>query len=205
MLRNTPDNETLIVEYGFADSTSDDVDQIKNNWKTLAEAVVKALASYIGVAYTAPENTSPKNDNDSYYTVKKGDSLWSIAKEYGVTVNDLMVLNNLSTTLLQVGQKLKIKSVNNEYYVVKSGDNLWNIANKYNTSVSNLKNINNLNSDILQIGQKLIIPSNQTYIVKKGDSLWSIANKYGTTVSKLMELNNLTTNILQIGQKIIIN
>ena len=40
MLRNTPNNETIIVEYGFADSTGDDVSQLKNNWQDLTEAVV---------------------------------------------------------------------------------------------------------------------------------------------------------------------
>ena len=49
MLRNTPNNESIIVEYGFADSKGDDVNQIKNNWKELTEAVVRALASYVGV------------------------------------------------------------------------------------------------------------------------------------------------------------
>ena len=42
VLRDTPNNESIIVEYGFADSVGDDVKQLKNNWKTLTEAVVKA-------------------------------------------------------------------------------------------------------------------------------------------------------------------
>ena len=71
MLRNTPNNESIIVEYGFADSSGDDVDQIKNNWQNLAEAVVRALASYIGVPYKAPDAM-----NSNYYTVKKGDRIF---------------------------------------------------------------------------------------------------------------------------------
>ena len=55
MLRETPNNESIIVEYGFADSTGDDVNQIKNNWQELTEAVVRALADYIGVTYIPPE------------------------------------------------------------------------------------------------------------------------------------------------------
>ena len=71
MLRNTPNNESIIVEYGFADSTGDDVNQIKNNWQGLAEAVVKALANYIGVPY-APKEGMESN----YYTVKRGDRIF---------------------------------------------------------------------------------------------------------------------------------
>lgn len=200
LLRDTPNNETIIVEYGFTDSTKDDVSQIKNNWETLAEAVVKALASYIGVPYYVAGN--------NYYIVKKGDSLWSIAKKYNTTVDSIKKLNNLSTNFLSVGQKLVISNQDDtalDYYIVKSGDNLYSIANKYNTTVSELINTNNLSTTDLSIGQKLQIPmmTNQgNYIVKKGDSLYSIANKYGTTVNDLVNLNSLSTTNLSIGQQL---
>ena len=45
-------NESVIIEYGFADSTGDDVSLLKNNWEELAEAVVRAVASYVGVPYS---------------------------------------------------------------------------------------------------------------------------------------------------------
>ena len=51
ILRDTPNNESLIIEYGFADSNGDDVELIKNHYEELAEAVVKAVADYLGVAY----------------------------------------------------------------------------------------------------------------------------------------------------------
>ncbi len=70
ILRDTPNNETIIVEYGFADSKGDDVSQIKNNWQNLAEAVVKAIADYLGVAYTE------LGKNEIYYQVKKGDTIF---------------------------------------------------------------------------------------------------------------------------------
>lgn len=64
MLRDTPNNESVIVEYGFIDSTKDDPEQIKNNYKKYAEAVVRAVADYKGIPYTAPANSG-------YYTVKR--------------------------------------------------------------------------------------------------------------------------------------
>lgn len=76
--------ETVIVEYGFADSTGDDISQLKNNWKKLAEAVTKAIVEYAGGKYVAPIDSN-------YYTVKSGDSLWSISRKLGITVDDLKV------------------------------------------------------------------------------------------------------------------
>lgn len=198
LLRDTPNNETLIVEYGFLDSTGDDVNLIKNNWEDLAEAVVKALANYIGVPYSL-------NEESDYYVVKKGDSLWSIAKKYNMTVDELKSINNLKSNLLSIGQRLKIKESddNQNIYIVKKGDTLYKIANMYGTTVDNLKALNNLKSNNLSIGQKLIVPSkNKIYIVQKGDSLWSIARKYDTTVDSIKRNNNLSTNVLQIGQKL---
>ena len=148
LLRNTPNNETVIIEYGFTDSTKDDVNQIKNNWKSLAESVVKSIAEYTGVPYS-------KTGNNNTYIVAKGDSLWTIAKKYNVSVDELKKANKLSTNLIKVGQKLIIPSKNE--YIVQKGDSLWKIASKYNTSVDSLKKINNLKTDVLQIGQKLII------------------------------------------------
>lgn len=198
LLRDTPNNETLIVEYGFLDSTGDDVNLIKNNWEDLAEAVVKALANYIGVP-------SSLNEESDYYVVKKGDSLWSIAKKYNMTVDELKSINNLKSNLLSIGQRLKIKESNDNQniYIVKKGDTLYKIANMYGTTVDNLKALNNLKNNNLSIGQKLIVPSkNKIYIVQKGDSLWSIARKYDTTVDSIKRNNNLSTNVLQIGQKL---
>lgn len=198
LLRDTPNNETLIVEYGFLDSTGDDVNLIKNNWEDLAEAVVKALANYIGVPYSL-------NEESDYYVVKKGDSLWSIAKKYNMTVDELKSINNLKSNLLSIGQRLKIKESNDNQniYIVKKGDTLYKIANMYGTTVDNLKALNNLKNNNLSIGQKLIVPSkNKIYIVQKDDSLWSIARKYDTTVDSIKRNNNLSTNVLQIGQKL---
>lgn len=209
LIRNTPNNQTIVIDYGYADNTSD-ANFLKNNYQALAEAVVKSIAEYAGVTYI-PENL------EGYYIVQKGDSLWSIASKNNTTVNELKKLNNLKTDTLQIGQILKLpgKQSDNDtndsiIYTVVKGDSLWAIANKYNTTVDNIKKANNLSSNLLQVGQTLIIPSKQgstnqiTYTVQKGDSLWLIANKYDTTVEKIKSTNNLTSNLLQIGQVLII-
>lgn len=81
--RNTGNLEPLIVEYGFIDDTKD-VEFLKENYKELAEAVISAVANYIGVPYTPPEGITTNT-----YVVQKGDSLYSIANKLGTTVSEL--------------------------------------------------------------------------------------------------------------------
>lgn len=201
--RNTGNLEPLIVEYGFIDNTKD-VEFLKENYEELAEAVISAVANYIGVPYTPPEDLITNT-----YVVQKGDTLYSIANKLGTTVSELKKENNLTSNTLQIGEVLRVptKEIYEEeenIYIVKKGDTLYSIAMANNTTVDELKKANNLTSNILSTGQLLKIPSallpESTYTVKKGDSLYSIANKYNTTVDELKRINNLTSNILSIGQ-----
>ena len=201
--RNTGNLEPLIVEYGFIDNTKD-VEFLKENYKELAEAVISAVANYIGVPYTPPEGLITNT-----YIVQKGDSLYSIANKLGTTVSELKKENNLTTNTLQIGEVLRIPTKEiyegeENVYIVQKGDTLYSVAMANNTTVDELKKGNNLTSNILSTGQLLKIPSallpESTYIVKKGDSLYSIANKYNTTIDELKRINNLTSNILSIGQ-----
>ena len=212
MLRNTPNTEALIVEYGFLDNASD-ANKLKNNYKKYAEAVVKAVTEYAGYKYV------PLVGSD-YYVVKKGDTLWSIARAYGLTVERLKSLNNLTSNNLTIGDSLIVKDSsgnsdnsssadNNKYYIVKKGDSLYSIARSNNMTVDKLKSLNNLTSNILFIGQKLIISSgskvsNNVYVVKKGDTLWSIANNFNVSVNDLKNANNKSNNSLSIGEQLII-
>ena len=212
MLRNTPNTEALIVEYGFLDNASD-ANKLKNNYKKYAEAVVKAVTEYAGYKYV------PLVGSD-YYVVKKGDTLWSIARAYGLSVERLKSLNNLTSNNLTIGDSLIVKDSsgnsdssssvdNNKYYIVKKGDSLYSIARSNNMTVDKLKSLNNLTSNILFIGQKLIISSgskvsNNVYVVKKGDTLWSIANNFNVSVNDLKNANNKSNNSLSIGEQLII-
>ena len=212
MLRNTPNTEALIVEYGFLDNTSD-ANKLKNNYKKYAEAVVKAVTEYAGYKYV------PLAGSD-YHVVKKGDTLWSIARAYGLTVERLKSLNNLTSNNLTIGDSLIVKDSsgnsdnsssadNNKYYTVKKGDSLYSIARSNNMTVDELKTLNNLTSNILSIGQRLIISSGSNvpknvYIVKQGDTLWSIANNFNVSVNDLKKINNKSNNSLSIGEQLII-
>lgn len=196
--RNTGVTEPVIVEYGFLDSTLDDPTQLKNDYQKLTKAVVDAILEYIG--YSVEE--------ENVYTVKSGDTLWSVAKKFGISVDELKKVNNLTSNSLSIGQKLVIPSeketTNKNVYTVQSGDTLYSIAKKYDVSVDAIKEANNLPNNTLTIGQILIIPTEETdyilYTVVAGDSLYAIARKYGLTMKELMEFNNLGSTLLSIGQ-----
>ena len=215
LIRNTPNNQTIVINYGYVNNINDAA-FLKNNLEPLGEAVVKAISNFAGVNYLPP-------NLDGYYIVQKGDSLWSIASKNNISVSDLKQLNNLSNNTLQIGQLLKLPAINNNIgnnentdtkdniYIIKKGDSLYSISKLYGITVDELKSANNLSTNTLSIGQTLIIPSsNQNitneiiYTVKKGDSLWLIANKYDTTVDKIRSANNLSSNVLSIGQTLII-
>lgn len=209
IIRNTPNTEALIVEYGFLDNVND-ANRLKNNYKDYAEAVVRAVTEYAGYKYV-PKTAS------GYYVVKKGDTLWSIAKNYGLTVDKLKDINNLSSNSLNIGDVLLVKDnsvpsnteelTGYEYYTVKKGDTLYGIASKYGLTVAELKKYNNLDSNTLAIGQKLIVgetSSSNVYVVKKGDTLYGIAREFNVSVDEIKKANGLSSNTLTIGMSLII-
>lgn len=158
-------------------------------------------------------------DASMTYVVKKGDTLYSIAKKYKTSVGNLKELNHLTSNTLKVGQALKIPggtsapstppttpSLTPNTYAVKKGDTLTSISKKYNTTVSALKKWNNLKSDQLKIGQILKVKAPDVkYTVQKGDTLYKVSKKYNISVVQLKKVNNLTSDTLRIGQVLKVN
>ena len=95
--------------------------------------------------------------NSLEYVVKKGDSLYSIAKKYNISVESLKQSNNLKTDTLSMGQILYIPDNMINTYTVQKGESLYSIAKKFNTTVDSLKKKNNLTNNLISIGQELII------------------------------------------------
>ena len=195
---------------------------------------VTASTIKVGQVLTIPNKSGVNPNNMFMYTVKSGDTLYSIARKYGTTINAIINLNNLKNNNLSIGQVLRIPETytkeeemtipNYTNYIVKSGDTLYSIARKNNVSVDTIIKDNALTTNNLKIGQNLKIRTpmieettieecygtdytpnaTTTYTVKRGDNLYSIARKFNTTVDKIKKNNNLTSNLLSIGQKLII-
>lgn len=143
------------------------------------------------------------------YTIKKGDSLYSISKKYNTTVDAIKKINNLPSNILTIGTTIQIPSSNqkNNTYTVERGDTLYSIAKRLGVSIDSLKAANNLTTNMLSVGDKLIIPTEEknTHKVTKGDTLYSLARKYNTTIANLKTLNNLPSDTLTEGQILILN
>ena len=181
----------------------------------------------IGQVLKIPSKSGTNPDNMFMYTIKKGDSLWNIARTYGTSVEEIKRINYLTNNNLYVGQVIRIPEMytkpedmnvpNYINYKVVKGDTLYSIARKYGVSVDTIINDNALKSNTLNVGQNLkirassslveecygedYVPSgNKNYTVIKGDTLYSIARKLNTTVDSIKKKNNLNSNTLSVGQ-----
>ena len=218
---NSSEDEEMDMYLNYKVVAGDSLYSIARKYETTVD-VLKDINNLentnltIGQIIKIPTSTTSIDINYNNYTVVAGDSLYSIAKKFNTTINEIKDLNNLTTNTLSIGQVLKIPNIkgtnqqqeNYSTYIVKAGDSLYKIASLYQTSVNNIKDLNNLTSNTLSIGQELKIPANsnqtpsnyKTYTVVSGDSLYRIANKFNTTVKEIKNLNNLTSNTLSIGQ-----
>ena len=140
--------------YGIANNFDTSVDTIKKLNNLTSNSI------YIGQQLKVPSKEIENEKEYIIYEVVKGDSLWSIARNNGITVDELIKLNNLNSINLQIGDKLLVPQINSseKTYTVKSGDSLWSIAKNYEITVDELKKANNLTSNLLTIGQVLTIP-----------------------------------------------
>jgi murein DD-endopeptidase MepM/ murein hydrolase activator NlpD len=144
-----------------------------------------------------------------YHKVKSGESLEKIARNYGVSVQEVLKANkNINPNKLKVGENLCIpqktpaKVQDYAIYKVKKGDTLQSIAEKFGVDVQELKSFNNLKSEKIIEGQELKIPAKGTakkqkketqeygtYVVQKSAKLEHVAKKLGVSQRELEELN----------------
>ncbi|MFD2212586.1 LysM peptidoglycan-binding domain-containing protein [Metabacillus endolithicus] len=148
---------------------------------------------YVGqeLSLIAPHTHETPVEATTTYTVKSGDSLSLIAKNFNTTVTNLKILNNLTSDLIYVGQVLKVQGqaavtppptteTTATTYAVQSGDTLWKISTKTGLSVTQLKTYNNLTSDSIYVGQvlKLTESTATAPITLNADALITEAKKY---------------------------
>ncbi len=164
------------------------------------EVFILSISLLFGIAFS---------QECKYHKVKSGESLEKIARNYGVSVQELIKANkNINPNKLKVGenlcipQKTSTKTQDYAIYKVKKGDTLQSIAEKFGVDVQELKSFNNLKSEKIIEGQELKIPAKGTakkqkketqeygtYVVQKSAKLEHIAKKLGVSQRELEELN----------------
>ncbi|MDO5532637.1 LysM peptidoglycan-binding domain-containing protein [Sutterella sp.] len=192
----------------------------------LVLTVPNVARSPIQTAAKRTSGASSSSGNHVIHAVRSGESLFSIARRYGVTVDELRMTNRLSGNTIRAGQRLRIPAAGVEtsdtvIYTVRSGDTLSSIASRYGVSVQKLRRQNRLTSSALRVGDRLEIPEEDApkappmpatsaspgtaeHVVRSGDTLSGIAGRYGTTVAKLRAANGLRGSNLSIGQRLVI-
>lgn len=127
------------------------------------------------------QNLKNAPEGEQYvYTVRRGDTLWDISRQYGVSVNDLLIWNGLSPrVILRPGQKLQLS-----------------LAGGAAVSVAALANGDSITVDMESPPQETV-----SYTVRKGDSLWLISRRFGVSIVQLQTWNKLAQgSVLRPGQ-----
>ncbi|MCS7222122.1 MAG: LysM peptidoglycan-binding domain-containing protein [Anaerolineae bacterium] len=171
------------------------------------------------------------------HVVRPGETLFSIAQRYGVTVDDLVRANGLTDAdIIVVGQKLRIPGGDTDgesqsesepgVHIVQAGETLSSIAMQYGVTVEEIAQASGISvSSILHVGQKLTIPKRasqpvamsapapepvpepapEVYMVQPGDTLESIAQRFGTSVASLARANQLSSpSLVFVGRRLVI-
>lgn len=155
----------------------------------------------------------------SEYVIQKGDTLGKIARNLGVSVQDLALVNNLRpSSVLHIGQTLRTPSGASggnqaepsfapkalTAYTVKPGDNLWSIAKAHKLDTKDILVWNKLNNkSVIKPGQTLRFyqakeraTAGNNYKVRQGDSLYNIAKRFNVEVKDLLAWNDLGSNAM---------
>ncbi|MEN6445112.1 MAG: LysM peptidoglycan-binding domain-containing protein [Candidatus Cloacimonas sp.] len=144
---------------------------------------------------------------DQIHTVKKGDTLYSLSKRYGTTVDELKRLNKLSNNDLAIGQKLIIKKEKAKPKPVTPVPVIKPVPAENQESALPSPNPNPTTPDnIVPPLAPAIIPPEYYYTVKAGDNLYRIAVNNNITLKDLLNWNNFANSSVNIypGDKIIV-
>jgi len=191
-------------------------------------ADVEAIPEYVAAVASRP---AAARDGYRYHRVLRGQTLSSIARDYGVSTQQIVALNNIARkNLIVTGTQIKIPSTSIRAkipspatkekdagklftHTVRAGDSLWNIARHYGTTVSRIQEANQMRNTKLHIGQILKIPgqtrmartSAASYIVRPADTPYTISRNHRMPLQRFLMLNGLTKDsTIYPGQSVLV-
>jgi LysM repeat protein len=170
-----------------------------------ARAIV-VLLLMVGVAGCIPEYEG----EERVHVVEAGDTIASIADQYGVSVEALLAANpDVDPDDPQPGQRLEIPDEPGRVHVVEEGDTFLSISEAYGISVDALIEANpDADPEDLRVEQRLQIPEEpeDTYVIREGDTLFLIAQQYDVSVDDIMAANPGITDHrdVQVGRRLVI-
>lgn len=127
--------------------------------KQIAEISILILFLIISAPAFA-QNSSGEEPANQIHTVEAGETLFSISREYDLTVSELRDWNNLSSDDLQPGQELRITppaGQSRKVHVVETGESLFGISRMYDVTIAEIQQWNNLQGTDIEIGSRLVI------------------------------------------------
>lgn len=183
--------------------------------------------------YVVSSNKEPKVDkgaesktnyisiDSDYYTVKEGETLLEIATRYRTTLTELKRVNNMETTLVDVGQRLRVRNFdaieteaetevetkvevatqpnatesNSGFHIVEKGQTLYSLSRLYGLTVNELKQKNSLSSNTIMIGQKLRVSNTDSNEEFKSVSVWTVSK--GDTLYNISKRNGITVEAIK--------
>ena len=220
----------LIAErYGVTVSRLKDWNDLRSNKIFVGQRL--KVVSMVDKGEIEVEGDADVQENATTHKVRRGESLFSIAEDYGVTIDNLKEWNNLSSSSIDAGQTLIVnasaakaskkssgfseKKAATTKHKVRRGETLGAIASRYGVTVDNLKDWNNLSSSRIDVGQTLIVKGSKstsslrsskssytTHTVRNGETLGGIAERYGTTASAIRKANGIKGSMIRKGQKL---
>ena len=143
------------------------------------------------LTYDLEAEVTYEEDAEGSYTVRSGDTLWSIAEQFGVSLDELYALNNLSSDLIHPGLVLNV------------GGEVASAPAVNEVEVEEVEKVE-VPAENAEVEVEEVPAASGAYVVEAGDTLYSIARATGVSIDELKALNGLSSDLITVGQVLVL-
>ena len=143
------------------------------------------------LTYDLEAEVTYEEDAEGSYTVRSGDTLWSIAEQFGVSLDELYALNNLSSDLIHPGLVLNV------------GGEVASAPAVNEVEVEEVEKVE-VPAENAEVEVEEVPTASGAYVVEAGDTLYSIARATGVSIDELKALNGLSSDLITVGQVLVL-